>query len=378
MSGQHAFLPPSSAAAWEVCGAWPWMNQKYPQDDTPEALEGTAAHWGFEEIFAGREIAEGLVAPNGITLTEEMCEGAYLFVEHVDQALRAAHLDRSHLQIERRVAIPAVSEYNNGTPDVWFWDHAARTLHLFDFKFGHRFIEVFENRQLVDYASGILDSLFPDGFDDQTVKIVFRIVQPRSYHRDGPVRTWTIAASGIRALVNLLHMAAERAVSSPKQIPNDECEFCPGRHACEALQASAYKAADKAYGVTPLELSPAALGIEARMLRQAAKRLKARVSGLEANIEAQLRAGVNIPHFRMEPTAGGRETFKPESVAAVVAIGTMYKKSLSKPGVVTPKQARDMGVPGELLAPFINPASSGVKLAEDNGSAARKAFTPGV
>jgi len=377
MSGAHAFLPPSSAAAWEVCGAWPWMNQKYPQGDTPEAMEGTGAHWCFEEIFRGNQIAEGQVAPNGVTLTEEMLEGADLYVETIDQALTLERLPRDHLQIERRVAIPYISEYNDGTPDTWLYAHVSRTLYIFDYKFGHRFIEVFGNAQLVDYACGILDSLGIDGATDQVTRVVFCIVQPRSYHRDGPVRRWPVLASDLRARFNLLKSAAERAITAPQAIPNDECEFCPGRHACEALQASAYKAADKAYGITPLELSPLAMGIEARMLRRAARRLEARIKGLDANIDAQLRAGHHVPHFMLEPTGAGRSTFKPEAYKTVVAIGQMYKKDLAKEALITPNQAIKLGMPAEVLAPFINAGVSGVKLAEDNGSAAAKAFSPG-
>lgn len=354
------------------------MNQKYPTHDTPEAMEGTAAHWGFEEILRGQDIAEGLIAPNGIALTDEMVEAAYLFVEDIDNALRAAHLDRSHLQVERRTIIPAVSEHNWGTPDVWFWDHAMRRLHLFDYKYGHRHIEVFENWQLVDYSLGVLDSLFPDGYDDQTITIEFKICQPRSYHREGPVRAWKTRASDLREQTNKLAAAALRALTNPQQIPNDECEFCPGRHACEALQASAYRAADKAYAVTPLELSPAAAGLELLMLRRAMMRLKARVSGLEEQAEQTIRGGVLVPHWRLAQTSGGRETFKSEAVEAVKAIGLCYGKDLSKTVLLTPKQAVDKGVPREVLAAFINPASSGVKLAEDDGSAARKAFSPGI
>lgn len=375
MSGAHAFLPPSAAAAWVVCGAWPWMNQKYPQADTPAALEGTAAHWAFEQLFAGEQIAEGQVAPNGVTLTEEMLEGADLYVETIDNALRVAHMPRDHLQIERAVAISYVSEYNAGTPDTWFYDHASRTLQIFDYKFGHRHIEVFENWQLVDYACGILDSLGVGGSEDQALRIIFCIVQPRSYHRDGAVRRWSVIASDLRARFNLLQSAAGRAIKAPKAIPNDECEFCPGRHACEALQASAYQAADKAYGITPLELSPQAMGTEARMLRRAARRLEARIKGLDANIEAQLRAGQHVPHFMLEPTGAGRSTFKPEAYKTVVAIGQMYKKDLAKPSLVTPTQAIKLGMPPEVLAPYINAGTTGVKLAEDTGSAAAKAFS---
>jgi hypothetical protein len=54
MSGAHSVLPPSGAAAWRRCAQWVQMNQLYPQPDTPESLEGNAAHWVFAEMLAGK------------------------------------------------------------------------------------------------------------------------------------------------------------------------------------------------------------------------------------------------------------------------------------------------------------------------------------
>ena len=89
MSGNHAFLPPSGAAIWVKCAAAPSMWQRYPEpEDSLEAMEGTAAHWAFEELFAGRAIDIGLVAPNGIVLTDEMCDGAQLFYDTVMRDLQ--------------------------------------------------------------------------------------------------------------------------------------------------------------------------------------------------------------------------------------------------------------------------------------------------
>ena len=69
----------------------------------------------------------------------------------------------SHYKIEERVAIPAVHANNWGTPDTWIFGHNATSgrarLVVIDYKFGHEFVEVFENWQLVDYLFGILQEL---------------------------------------------------------------------------------------------------------------------------------------------------------------------------------------------------------------------------
>ena len=46
-------------------------------------MEGTAAHWVFEQMFAGVIPVVGQSAPNGIIITDEMLDGAEMFVDAV-------------------------------------------------------------------------------------------------------------------------------------------------------------------------------------------------------------------------------------------------------------------------------------------------------
>jgi len=90
---QHAFLPPSGAAAWQHCALWPTMNQRYPQDDTPQTLEGDAAHWVSSEFLYGRRaIVEGSKAPNGEIVTGEMLDGAELYADTVFEHMKGDEL----------------------------------------------------------------------------------------------------------------------------------------------------------------------------------------------------------------------------------------------------------------------------------------------
>lgn len=375
----HAFLPPSGAGAWVICALWPTMNQRYPElEEGVEAAEGTAAHFVFEELLYQRPVAVGNVAPNGVPVTLEMLEGADIYVEEVGRAY-ASLASVSHYQVEQRVAIPAVHPNNWGTPDTWIFGHNPTTgrarLVVIDYKFGHGFVEVFENWQLVDYASGILDQLGVDGGADDLIDVEFVVVQPRSYHRDGPVRRWSTRASGLRPLVNKLAGAAEAAhMPNPKARPDPEaCKHCPGRHACEALQRASFHAMDVAGMSTPVEMSVDAMGLELRMLERSLKLMQARASGLAEQLEHALVGGASSPHYAMMPGESKLVWTKP--AGEVLALGQMCGVDLAKPREpVTPTQAKKLVDPA-LVALYSDRTRAALKLAPVDTVGARKVFS---
>lgn len=368
----HAYLPPSGAGVWVKCAAAPYMWALYPEPgDGIEAAEGTAAHWVFEQMFASIPVDIGHVAPNGVIITDEMIDGAELFVDTV----RSMAGEGAVLYIERRVLIPFVSEFNWGTPDVWVYAYnpARGTLYLFDYKFGHEYVEVFENWQLLDYLCGLRDELNIDGARDQVTDVEMVIVQPRSYHRDGPVRRWARQLSDLRGYFNTLRMAAEDAMKpEPMASPGEHCKHCSGRHACEALQRAGYAAAALSMRSLPLDLSPEARGLELAMLMRAKKLLDARVSGLEESVFADVRAGYRSPGWGAESTPGRTTWLKP--FEEVKSLGEMMQIDLVKPGLLTPTQAKKKGLDAALVDAYSFTPSGGLKLVADNATLARKAF----
>lgn len=360
---------------------WPTMNQRYPElEEGVEAAEGTAAHWVFEEQLYQRPVGVGSVAPNGVPVTLEMLEGADIYVEEVGRAY-ASTASVSHYHVERRVAIPAVHPNNWGTPDTWIFGHNPTSgrarLVVLDYKFGHGFVEVFENWQLVDYTSGILDELDIEGIADDLVDVEFVVVQPRSYHRDGPVRRWTTRASNLRGLVNKLAGAAEAAhMPKPVARPDPEaCKHCPGRHACEALQRASFYAMDVAGMSTPVEMSVDAMGLELRMLERSLKLMQARASGLAEQLEHALVSGASSPHYAMTP--GESKLIWTKPAAEVLTLGQMCGVDLAKPREpVTPTQAKKLVDPA-LVALYADRTRPPLKLAPVDTVGARKVFYAG-
>ena len=362
----HSPLAPSSAARWVVCPGSVSMEAGFPEEPSDESRNGDAAHWALAEVLQGRAVDVGTVAPNGVLLTVEHMEAVDVAVDSVASAGRATML------VEQTVQIPRVHPECSGTPDLSWWAIGSRpTLHVRDFKYGHRFVPADGNWQLIAYAAGILSTT---RYDDQVVDVTLGIIQPRCY-AGAPVREWTVPASDLRGPINQLRNAAEEAMSpNPRCVPNPECRDCRARHACPALAKDAYRSAALSEAAIPFELPPAAAGLELRMLHEARERLGARISGLESEVESHIRKGVAVPWWRMERSAG-REDWKPGMQAQVLELGNLMGVPVARPvEPVTPNQARKAGLDPELVAAFAHRPPAGVKLVPDDGSQAARVF----
>ncbi len=345
------------------------MQAAFPDsgDDLP-AMEGTAAHWVFEQIFAGRTPAVGESAPNGILVTDEMLDGAELFVDTV----RSMVPSDARLYIEDKLMMSNVIHENNwGTPDVFAVSHA---IWLFDFKFGHKYVEEFENWQCIDYVAGIYQACQPSGglSDDTVVNIT--ICQPRAYNRGSPVRTWTTTIGALKPYWEKLRAAASMAMCDEAPcVPGDWCDpGCNGRHACEALQRAALAEVPKAFSSIPLVLPPLAAAREYRAMKRAATMLEARMTGLEQQLLNLCRSGTDVPYFSIERAQGRQRWTRP--VPEVIALGSLYGLKLDKPSVITPKQSVKLGVPAGVVAQMSDEPLGEWRLVEVTTDKARKAF----
>jgi hypothetical protein len=365
----HAYLPPSAAHTWSKCAQWASMNARYPQPASAEADEGTAAHWVAWEILAGRPCNKGDKAPNGQIVTDEMLDGGDLIVDVIRRRMQIFGLNPI---VEMLVNVP-FGTGNFGTPDVWATSSDFRHIEIIDYKFGHRFVDEYFNPQGLCYLAGILDTLRINGDKDSHVTVSFTVVQPRCFYKGQPVRTHSFKLSEVRPYFNQLANMAEAAiVAEPIATTNPHCGDCPGRHACSALQEAAYSDAEFATSRTPLDLSPAAAGLELKLLSRALERLEARVEGLKELTIVHLRAGKQVPYFHLEQGRGRAQWNVPDG--QVIEIGKLFGKDLSKPGLVTPSQAIKLGVDESVIKGYSSSQSTSFKLIADDPADARKVF----
>lgn len=370
----HAFLPPSGAAAWLNCALWPTMNALYPDFDKESALEGNAAHWVLSEwLNEGVLHGEGTLTPFGPVVTQEMIEGAELYRSVLTMYAPQGYAHEQFVKVDR------VHPLCGGTPDSWAYAAHAYQLDIFDYKYGHKFVDEFENVQEITYTLGILQMLadyYKTGIGgiDQLIKVRFHIIQPRCYYKGEPHRIWEFEAHELRTWANRLEAAAIAALQpNPTATVNPECQYCPGRHACQALQLESYNAAQLSTQTTPLELSDAALGLELSMLKRASERLQARVEGLELSTLHRIQSGKGVPGWNIEHSKGRLDWALPDE--QVIQLGVAMGKSLTKPKLVTPTQAKGLGIDESVIKMYSKNSPGKAKLAPVDQKQLRRIFT---
>lgn len=363
------FLRPSGAATWVVCYGYAAMRAAYPEApdeaDNEVREDGTACHWLASEIWEGRYPAEGSLSPNMRVIDTDMVDA----VDMYHDVLRGWGVP--HVEVEQPISCEVIAPNMSGTPDAWGYNKDQRTLYIADLKYGYSFVEVWENWQLIIYALAILHTY---ALNDLETWVEFTIVQPRSSHRDGPVRTWKCKASDLRSFLNILRHAAEAAMQpTPLCTPNPGCTDCAARHACVALQHASLRAVETAYKGIPLELEPAAIGTELTLLKDAAKKLEARITGLEVQSESLLRKGSFMPGWTLTTTYA-RERWREGSEADVLTLGKYFNADLHTPAKpISPARARKL-IPANVVAIYAHKPSTGVRLTKTDPYEARKKF----
>ncbi len=358
MTTRHSIFPPSSMFRLVKCTGSFDLCQRYPEpEDSPHSMEGTAFHEVVANLLNDIPMQAGSLASNGIAVTDEMLEGAEMCVEAIPfDAMPSCH-------VEERVEITGIHEKCFGTPDVWFYDPVKKVLHVLDWKFGHGYVDVFENYQLAAYAAGIIET---HGYDDLEIWVKFTIVQPRCYHKDGPVRTWGCRAHELRGLVNEMAMACGIAATNQGVCQTGKhCLHCSAIVNCQAAQRAGMELVDFAARPIPSEMSAADKGLYLARVQRAAVMLKAIDSGLSEEIERSIRNGSPVPGFTLEPGQGRTAWTKP--FAEVATLGDMFGVQLRKEGLITPIQAiaalKKAGIDGEVVKSYSEATAGALKLA---------------
>lgn len=332
MTGQHAEYAPSSMYLTVACPGWQRQASLLPPEPETEASrEGDAGH----EVAAWHALGRPLVvAPsltsNGVEVTEEMIDGAALWVEA---------LEGYPARIETPVQIQRVHMTKCwGTPDARQWSPATKILRVADYKFGYGFVDEFENWQMLAYLVGIIDEL--GLYNDPDVTLEMTIVQPR-YYNGKPIRTWSIKLPEIWPYLERMQAAVREAESeNPRVMSGTHCTYCPARGACNTYRKTIGNAIDFAGLADPMASTPEDVGRELKVVQEFIKRLEARETGLAALAEALIRQGKRVPYFSFEQTVGRLAWTAPIDVVEMTA--RLAGKSIMAPAKpITPTQAKD-------------------------------------
>ena len=351
-------LRPSNAPRWVRCAGSARGEAGEPdQPDDAAAREGTAAHWLATQWTGGlADLHE--VAPNGVQLTDEHVQAARLYVDTVGAG--AIH--------EQRMATETFGPLIEGTPDAIDYDRDTRTVRVWDFKYGRGVVESVDNYQTLIY-SAMLHATDAERYE-------LTIVQPRAYHPDGPVRTWTIPAAEYPRHIEIVRDSALNAVGdNPLTRVGPQCRYCRARWKCNSLQVAGADAADRADAAAMIDQPIADAALEYTYLSAARNALEYRLAALDERLLETIRTGGTVPGYTATPGRGSTHWNLP--VDAIAAAGDLVGVDVRKPpDVITPRQAIKAGVSADVVASISEKKPGALKLAVDNrNELARKVFT---
>jgi len=235
----HSPLGASGAYRWMPCPGSVRLSYGIEDEESEYASLGTAAHaLGESCLTLGEDAWEWLGQIAGLPGTEnevdkDMADAVQVYLN----AVRSVAVDRhqGNFWVEKEFHCPEIHEYMWGKADAVYWDEPNRTLHLWDYKHGIGIsVDVQEDPQTMDYSAGIMQVL---NLWDVVDKVVLHIVQPRGFHFDGPVRSWSVSTEDLIKWVDgILVPAMDRPEFDMSTKSGDHCRFCPARtHACPQL-----------------------------------------------------------------------------------------------------------------------------------------------
>lgn len=235
---KHALLSASSASRWLVCTAAPRFEERFPEETSEYAQEGTLAH-AICELKLLKQFTDTLT-PRAFTqrynklkkdplYKDEMDDTSNVYIEYLCETAMSYNA-RPYVAAEVRVDFSDYAPEAFGTCDCIMI--GGDTLHITDYKHG-KGVEVSAegNPQMRLYALGALKRYAPI-FGDRIKHICMTIVQPRIIREPS---SETITVDELSAWGETVKPIAQKAFYGFGTFaPGEHCRFCKGRALCRA------------------------------------------------------------------------------------------------------------------------------------------------
>jgi hypothetical protein len=264
----HSPLGASSAERWMKCPGSVALIKSvgYAETEEPDyRREGTAAHEAVAHCLRQKLDAWEVIGEKfyGTEVDVEMADAIQVYLDTV----RPLMVEGAVILIEHRISAPDHPLFY-GTVDCATISDSLLTVS--DFKYGQGVVvEVENNLQIMYYAYGILLQ-FPD-----VRRVALRIVQPRGFHPDGPVRRWVIDADYIIGWAQGTLLPAMEAVAVDNSLDvGDHCRFCTAKLVCPLL-TSVFRAAATSVPGAAVSRTDANVALEYPLLKAAEMYIKA-------------------------------------------------------------------------------------------------------
>lgn len=332
----HALLGPSSADRWLNCPGSVALTRDLPDDGSPYAREGTAAHEVLEAAREGTRTLYsmlGTTATNGVKITQEMIDAAQYFMDHLAEL---PGIDFNEQKVEFTQWVPD----GFGTLDAAKADDG--TVYIRDFKFGRGvMVDAADNSQLKMYALGFYATY---GYLFNIDKFNLGIVQPRLDHVDETeisLRDLLAWASDVLAPGSKLALTDDAPVKA-----GDWCTFCKLKATCAVRARSATKEALDDFAdldEKPVNVIRTSAVMSPEQIVNALKSipiLKTWITDLESYAVRQLMQGQPVGDYKMVAGRGSRkwgitgEELDRAVVDAGLPLDDLYETKLRSPAQI--------------------------------------------
>ena len=213
----HSELPPSSADKWFHCHGWRRLNADIPNRSSAAADEGSLAHEWLANYLEGKADLADCEDP-------EMTDHLFMVAEWVQSVAGDRY-------VEHRVDYGAPFGFVDltGTSDLVFVTPGKIT--IADLKYGKHAVEAKDNLQMLCYLVGAVHAF------GRRPTYSMCIAQPRSWHRDGPIRAVEITDDELRKFEAKLEVAIRGSYKNDAPAtPGDWCRnYCDALGRCKAV-----------------------------------------------------------------------------------------------------------------------------------------------
>lgn len=317
-----------------------------------------------------------------ITITEDLCEAGQVYVDYCRELIGQG----AQYWVEERFTLAELDPPFDagGMGDFTAYLAKTKTLEIVDYKNGVGTVEAVKNMQERSYGLGAL--LKHPELAVEWVKTT--IVQPRAFHRDGPVRSETIHVSELIEWTAELLDAMDRSkqamdafdAAGSNTVLLDEwteawlrpgkCTFCPVEGSCPALRKNVLAAAAVFFepetdqpkiGNSALDTSPEALARDLNMIPMLEDWIKARRALAHTTAEN----GIDLPGYQLVDKIGTRKWADPiKTVQGLEAEGVVHAHLFEEPKLKSPAQMEKLlGAKRKaLIEPFVTRETTGTNL----------------
>jgi len=373
---QHSPLGGSGAPRWMRCPGSVRLSYGVADEQSDHAELGTAAHSLAEISLRTNKDAwetiggyitwfredESLAS---VPVDDDMANAVQVYLD----TMRSLRENADARWIEVPFHATDIHELCYGAIDYAMLFRRERVFDVTDYKHGAGVVvEAEGNEQLMYYGAGIMSAF---GLWDSIDRVRLRIVQPRGFHWEGPVRTWEIATDDLKHWTEWeLKPAMERALVSNHTEAGSWCRFCPARgrqcpamiEAMEDLRKMIELKKEDAAG----EMSADEIGNMLDLFDLA----KIRVKAAESEGFKRANAGHTIPGRKLVRARSNRE-WKPDGGTAVAE--KLGEKAYTKPEILSPSKVEKLPGGEKLVARYAHKPDRGLTLvrADDPRAAAK-------